>query len=165
MQERLSGSRNTEFHQRTENGKSRYVDLNDFKAQLKCTTTITEEGDELVYDLEAKTFNDLVLITNTPRVLVVLRLPDDEANWMALTTEQLIIKHCAYWISFRGQQPTTNTATTRVGIPKNQMFSPEEYRLACDAHRDRRQINVRGALTKAGKRWLLTNHQNLRVLP
>lgn len=118
----------TEVHQRTENGTFRYVDFNDFKVQLKCTTTLTDAGDDFLYDLEAKTYNDLVLTPNTPRILVVLRLPDDEGGWMSLTAEQLVIQHCAYWISFRGQPATTNTATIRVRIPKIKMFSPDGVR-------------------------------------
>lgn len=45
------------------------------------------------------------------------------------------------------------------------VLSADDYRTACDAHRDRQQVIVRGLLEKSRKRWLLTNYQDFRLAP
>jgi hypothetical protein len=34
---------------------------------------------------------------NIKRVLVVLVMPSDEAQWLGQTTEELVIRHCTPW--------------------------------------------------------------------
>lgn len=115
----------TEVVERNDNGKTRYVDWNDFKIQLKCSVSVTIETETIVYDLEAHTYNDLVGEPNTPRILVLLHVPREEADWLTLTEEQLVIRHCAYWISLRGQAPTANAAQQRIRIPFTQRFTSD----------------------------------------
>lgn len=40
----------------------------------------------------------------------------------------------------------------------------EDYRRACDAHRDNRTISVEGTLERLGRSWILRNPHNFRVL-
>ena len=44
------------------------------------------------------------------------------------------------------------------------VLSPEEYRVACDAHRDNMRVSVRGMLERHGKYWLLTSPEDFRLL-
>ena len=91
--------------------------------QLKATTDWTIENDEVVYDVEAKTYNDLVARFNEPRgtpmVLILMCLPKDEFGWLSITMEQLVLRHCCYWCCVGGMR-TKNTATQRIRIPRSQ---------------------------------------------
>lgn len=62
------------------------------------------------------------------RILVVLVMPEDEALWLSQSPEELVLRHCAYWLSLKGCPPTTNTTTLRVAIPLANVFSPAALR-------------------------------------
>jgi hypothetical protein len=92
--------------------------------QIKSTTRAGVTGAEVVYDLEVKNYNDLREGgDNCPRILVVLVLPEDEAQWLSQTVDELILRHCAYWISLVGFPATTSTSTVRISIPRTNIFS------------------------------------------
>ena len=81
---------------------------------------------EIIYDLESKNYNDLVIEnTSFPSILILFVLPEDEDAWLDASDERLIIRKCAWWYSLEGQPPTTNLGTKRIKIPENQVFSPE----------------------------------------
>lgn len=93
--------------------------------QLKATTDWTFENDEVVYDIEAKTYNDLVDRFNEPRgtpmVLILLCLPKNEVDWLSITSEHLVLRHCCYWCRVGGMR-SNNTATQRIRIPRSHMI-------------------------------------------
>jgi hypothetical protein len=96
--------------------------------QLKATTSWSIRDDSVVYDLEAKTYNDLVDRFNEPRgtpmVLMVLCLPENKAEWLDISHDQLILRHCCYWCRVGGTR-TTNTATQRIKIPKSNIVDQD----------------------------------------
>jgi hypothetical protein len=57
------------------------------------------------------------------RLLVVLFLPEDSADWLAINDDRLLLKKCAYWLSLRGAPPSEPTGKT-VYIPQTQRFDP-----------------------------------------
>ena len=63
-----------------------------------------------------------------PRILVLLVLPDDEAEWLDQSEEHLVLRRCAYWQSLTGWEPVTNRKTVRLTIPRNNVFSVESLR-------------------------------------
>jgi hypothetical protein len=82
-----------------------------------------EIGDhEVVYDLEAKSHRDLTDPEGTARILIVLALPKDPNEWLAVSPDALVLKRCAWWLSLRGQVPTTNEKKQRIKIPIAQRF-------------------------------------------
>jgi len=93
--------------------------------QLKATTNWVVENDEVVYDVEAKTYNDLVdrfhEPRGTPMVLILMCLPENEVDWLSITTEQLVLRHNCYWCRVGGTR-TNNTATQRIRIPRSHML-------------------------------------------
>lgn len=93
--------------------------------QLKATTNWIFENDEVVYDVEAKTYNDLVDRFNEPRgtpmVLILMCLPKNEIDWLSITTDQLILRHCCFWCRVGGTR-TDNSATQRIRIPRSHIF-------------------------------------------
>jgi len=89
--------------------------------QLKATTTWALTDNELIYDLEAKTYNDLVDRFNdiraTPMILVLLCLPSNEEEWLQISADELIMRRCCYWCCVGGER-TENAATQRIRIPQ-----------------------------------------------
>lgn len=57
-----------------------------------------------------------------PRILVVMIIPEDIGQWLEISDEQMLIRHCAYWCSLREQQETTNKENVMVYIPVSQRF-------------------------------------------
>jgi hypothetical protein len=115
----------TRAQRRVRNGVARYFDTLEFiGVQLKCTclASVEELNDHIVFDLEAKTYNDLVDSvqekSSTPLFLVLMVLPDDAETWVEVREHEIVLAKCAYW--YRPSEtdlPTTNTATRRILIP------------------------------------------------
>jgi hypothetical protein len=57
-----------------------------------------------------------------PRILVVVRVPADAAEWISHGEEQLVLRRCGYWLSLRGAALTTNSSTIRVQIPRTNVL-------------------------------------------
>lgn len=76
------------------------------------------------FRLGAKNYDDLRVETQTPRLLVLLELPKDEAQWMTVTGEQLVLRRRAYWLSLQqeGSKPTDQQTVT-VRIPDNNVLN------------------------------------------
>jgi hypothetical protein len=111
-----------------------------FDVQVKSTTRANVTEDEVRYDLSVKNYDDLRAPgDNCPRILVVLVLPDDEAQWLSQSVEELVLRHCAYWISLEGYPPTAATTTTRIAIPRTAVFSAEAVRAILARLRERSQ--------------------------
>ena len=59
--------------------------------QLKATADLAEaQGGFRRFRLTIKNDDDLRIETQTPRLLAVLDLPHDEAQWMTVTPEELV---------------------------------------------------------------------------
>ena len=98
-----------------------------FDFQSKTTTKWSLQGTEIVYDLEADAHNDLLSRAGTgvlPFLLVLLCIPKDEAVWLDVSHDKLILQKCAYWLQLDGVI-TNNTVTRRVRLPTANVFSPK----------------------------------------
>lgn len=98
------------------------------KVQLKAT--VTEQGEtatHISYFLdEVKRYDDLrAEDLQTPRILVVLFLPNEAADWLAIRPDQLLMKKAAFWVSLVGAEPSTNKTGQTIYLPKAQLFTPE----------------------------------------
>jgi hypothetical protein len=91
--------------------------------QLRSTTRANVSATEVKYDLDVRTYGFLGGSCPVPRVLVVLVLPEDEGQWLSQSPEELVLRHCAYWLSLRGAPATTASSSIRVSIPREQVFS------------------------------------------
>lgn len=93
--------------------------------QLKATISVpVEQNGHLSYFLrKTGRYNDLRADTvSVPRILVVMFLPDDAANWLTISPNELILKKCAYWTSLRGAAESTNETGETVYLPKAQIL-------------------------------------------
>ncbi len=96
--------------------------------QLKASKNWKLDGENIVYDLEAKTYNDLVARSLTkrssPLILLLLCLPEDTSKWVEQSEDHLIVRRCCYWARFSGDS-TPNSKTARIRISRKQLFTPE----------------------------------------
>jgi len=99
----------------------------DLKVQLKATIADPEDdGGHLHYRLaKASRYNDLRCESvSAPRILVVLFLPRDDQDWIRHTSDQLVLKRCAFWVSLRGAPDITGDSV-KVKLPSAQRFAPD----------------------------------------
>jgi len=97
--------------------------------QLRSTTRASRSGSEVVFDLDVRTFNHLCgSAANKPRVLVLLLLPDNEAEWLSQSEKELSIRECAYWLSLRGVVRSDAASSVRVKIPMGNMLTVDALR-------------------------------------
>jgi len=57
-----------------------------------------------------------------PRLLVVVHVPESEAEWLRQTEGELALRRCGYWATLFGQPETTNTSRVTVRMPRVNVF-------------------------------------------
>jgi hypothetical protein len=96
------------------------------EVQLKSTSRSVVGPTHVHYPLEIKNYDDLRTENPiVPRILVVVTLPGELDNWVQQSEDELVMKHCAYWMSLRGHPSTQNNATVTVQVPRNRIFTPD----------------------------------------
>ena len=95
--------------------------------QLKATTKAAEpQGGLLRIRLPIKNYRDLSDETQTPRILVVLELPEDESRWMTVTSEELVLRRRAYWLSLPHEhEEIVDQSTVTIRIPERNVLDVE----------------------------------------
>ena len=93
--------------------------------QLKATINLrplrSMGGQVFGFQLDGDTYERLRAPSQVPRLLVVLDMPQTEGEWITITTEELVLRRCAYWLNLHGfPQVVANRPT--VHIPKSQVF-------------------------------------------
>jgi hypothetical protein len=93
--------------------------------QIKCTAQDIRHEDSLAFPLPLKNYDELRMGGLTvPRILVVVLVPGDPADWCAHSEAELALHHCGYWRSLEGEQEMGNTSTVTVRVPRSQVLSP-----------------------------------------
>jgi hypothetical protein len=93
--------------------------------QLKATRAapIEREG-RFSYSLPIRQYNKLrEMRVGAARILVVLFLPPDPMEWLRHSSEALVAKRCAYWVSLRGAAASENKSDQTVYVPRTQELS------------------------------------------
>ena len=104
--------------------------------QLKATVNLERRDDGHVhFPLKRRNYDLLREKTQTPRLLVVLDLPKDEAQWMTVTKNELVLRYRAYWLNLQGREETANKAYITVAIPKGNLFHVESLRCLMEQSR------------------------------
>lgn len=91
--------------------------------QVKATINLPRIGDVFKFPLKRRNYDHLIIETQTPRILVVMHLPEKKEGWVNVGVESLIVRNCAYWVCLTGAPPTDNVATITVDIPASNHFS------------------------------------------
>ena len=105
-----------------------YLEEVDLKIQLKATIKSPGTGGEhCSYSLQGiQRYDDLRNeALGTPRILVVLFLPNDPDQWLHHAEDALTLRRCAYWVSLRGAEPSDNKTAQTVYLPRTQRFDPD----------------------------------------
>ncbi len=97
----------------------------EIKLQLKATSGANIVNNEIVFPLPIKNYNDLRLRSTSPRLLVILCLPENSEDWLQHSHDELIIKKCCHYLNLNGFPETENTTSVTVKIPLTNIFSPD----------------------------------------
>jgi hypothetical protein len=116
------------FRQIATIGNRRFTSGYALDFQLKASTNYTLEPEHIVYDLEVKTYNDLVqrrLSSDaTPCILILKALPSDSEQWLTTAEAGLFLGGACYWEYLQGEI-NQNKQSVRIRILREQEFSPE----------------------------------------
>ena len=91
--------------------------------QAKSTASDVVKPDHIAYPLNVSNYNRLVKLTTTPRILIVMVVPDCIDQWTDPDHDRLLTRYAAYWHNLRGEPETGNKNTKTVHIPKHQILS------------------------------------------
>lgn len=95
--------------------------------QIKSTATADVLDEVIVYDLAVGAYDDLrETMVGTPRILVLLVLPESEEEQLRQAENALCLQRCCYWLSLKGRGEVTNRYTVRVKLPRKNVFSEDE---------------------------------------
>lgn len=109
--------------------------------QLRSTTRAVQKEEHISFDVDVDTYDSLRdPEAGVPRVLIVLVLPADEAEWITQSPSELAIRHCAYWLSLRGLPATAAQRTCRIAIPRSNVFSVAAVRDIMQRVRERKDL-------------------------
>jgi len=101
------------FQQRAGGGIVRSPRL---EAQLKCTEIANLQEDHVSFRLELKNYDELrTTDLLVPRVLIVVLVPDELANWLEHSEDELAMRRCGYWLSLRGL-PASDLAGDKITV-------------------------------------------------
>jgi hypothetical protein len=107
--------------------------------QLKASKDWAFRGDKVIYDLEAKNYNDLV-DESSLSVLIVMCLPSTFDEWLYQDEECLRLHRCCYYWQPSDHVETPNDSTVRIVIPRSQIFTPEALTALLDQAQARVQL-------------------------
>lgn len=93
--------------------------------QLKCTSRSLIKGDTLHYPLSIKNYDDLRRPAWSPRLLVVVVVPDDVERWMTCSPQELVLHGAGYYRSLRDARSVSNTTSVTVEVPLANPFNVE----------------------------------------
>ena len=94
--------------------------------QAKATSQDVLRETHINFPLRLKNYNDLRADSRTPRILIVVLMPNDKSRWLNQSRNELCLRHCAFWISLDRNPATRNTHSVTVRIPVANMFSSDQ---------------------------------------
>ena len=126
------------------NRGSRRVDTG-FPLDFQAKATIDWElvNGQIVYDLEAKTYNDFAQRTpaESTMILILLCLPKDRTEWHGASLDETVMRHCCYWHTISGE-PTQNTTKKRIYVPIENLLTPMRLNELLALERQRRENQI-----------------------
>ncbi|MXP46426.1 DUF4365 domain-containing protein [Altererythrobacter luteolus] len=95
--------------------------------QAKASVNWEIKGGEVIYDLEGKTYNDLVSREphETTLILILLCLPKNAVDWHLINSATTTLKTACYWDIITGTPLANENTTKRIKIPETQVFTPK----------------------------------------
>jgi hypothetical protein len=85
------------------------------------------------YRLELKNYDELRPENlQVPRLLVIVRVPRDPADWLTQSDAELSMRHCGHWASLRGLPPTDYKTKVPVTVPRANLFTVDSLNSIMD---------------------------------
>jgi hypothetical protein len=108
--------------------------------QAKATINWTQAGENIVYDLDSRAYNNIVSRARdeTTMILILLCLPREEAAWHGANAVETVLRHCCYWHLFFGEM-TDNTSSKRIHIPCRNLLTPASLLILVEMEKQRRR--------------------------
>ncbi len=94
--------------------------------QAKATSRDLIRGERVAFPLSIKNYDDLRADVQTPRILIVVLMPDNETEWLAQTDAELCLRCCGYWLSLANRPAEVNSDNVTVHIPLANVFSSSQ---------------------------------------
>lgn len=81
--------------------------------------------DPIPYPLDLETYDNLRdPRVSIPRILVLVRVPANVNEWLSQSETELVMSHCAYWLSLKGAPASENATSQTVYFPRKNVFNP-----------------------------------------
>ena len=90
--------------------------------QLKSTTRYSIRNGNIIYDLRAENYNQLIDTTDNPQVLILFVMSANSKLWVSQDQYEMCLRKAAYWVSLMGRQRSDNLETVRVEVPLANIF-------------------------------------------
>jgi hypothetical protein len=93
--------------------------------QAKCQMSGQAVSDPISYSIDLETYDNLrdPMVSN-PRILVLVLVPSNVNEWITQSEKELVMCHCAYWLSLKGAPASSNTTTQSVYFQRKNVFNP-----------------------------------------
>ncbi|NUN47669.1 MAG: DUF4365 domain-containing protein [Candidatus Brocadiae bacterium] len=92
--------------------------------QLKAHACAPISGSSFSYSLRKKNYEDLPAKSMSPRILVVLILPEGLDECLKIDVDQLLLKRAAYWTCLTGAPASANATAISIKVPTHNLMSP-----------------------------------------
>ena|ERR1700730_1886412 len=96
----------------------------DFQLKASINWSFDSTSTNVIYKLEAKTYNDLVRY-QAPCILILLCLPPIADDWIEQCEDYLLLRKCSYYWKQTDSKATPNSATKTISIRRAQLFTPD----------------------------------------
>lgn len=96
----------------------------DFQLKASQKWRIDKRTNNIAYNLEAKTYNDLANYA-APCILILLCLPPDMDKWVEQCEDYLLLRKCGYYWEKENSDLTPNKNTTSILIPRTQLLTSD----------------------------------------
>jgi hypothetical protein len=95
---------------------------------------------QIVYDLKAKNYDDIVTRhpSEVTMILILLCMPKDRTVWHLATSDVTVLRNCCYWAILAGVQ-CGYASTKRIHIPAANVLTPDSLLDLMAAEKVRRQ--------------------------
>lgn len=101
--------------------------------QLKATSGLALSGSHYPFSLPKNNYDALRnTMVESARLLVVLDLPSNDAEWMAVDENSLSMFRACYWLNLHGEPDTPNSAAVTVYLPQTQVLTPQALQALLD---------------------------------
>ena len=112
--------------------------------QAKSTVNWEFKDNHVIYDLESKTYNDIVSRSDaeTTLMLILLCLPKNCTDWHSVTAQYTTLRNCCYYHTLKGCPVENENSTKRIRIPLTQVLTAESLTQLLAAEKSRRESQL-----------------------